>query len=185
MMIKKQWLTLILLLMMLMQTACTAAVGTPTNSAEACPEATADLKLLTNAEDGYCLLYPADYSTNPPHFIVINPITAPGDMLGDAWAFINVEPAAGRTAAQVADTGIAAVGDGFNITKSDILINGVQAVVVDGLPGQDSNRMVFLVNNDRLYMLTFEPWYPNANDPTPLENLYTTIVQTLHFLPPK
>ena len=184
-MIKKQWLTLILLLTMLIQAACTAAVATPTDSAEACPEATADLKLLTNTEDGYCLLYPADYSTNLPHFIVINPITAPGDMPGDAWVFISMEPAAGRTAVQVADAAIEAVGPGFNITKSDILIDGAQAVVVDGLPGQDSNRMVFIVSNDKLYTLTFAPWYPNANDPTPLENLYTTVVQTLHFLPPK
>jgi len=181
-MIKKQWLTLFLLLTMLIQAACTAAVGTPANSAEACPEVKDDLKLLMNTEDGYCLLYPADYLTNLPHFIVINPITAPGDMPGEAWAFIQVEATNGLTAAQVADDAIAPLGAGFNITKSDILIEGAQGVVVDGLPGQDSNRMIFIVKNDKLYTLTFAPWYPNANDPTSLENLYTTIVQTLHFL---
>jgi hypothetical protein len=189
-MLRKQCLVIILMLM-LIQTACASTTATPApTSTEAkpvdeCPAATADLKLLTNTEDGYCFLYPADYSTNLPHFIVINPITAPGDMPGEAWVFIQVEAANGRTAAQVADAAIAPLGAGFNITKSDILIDGAQAVVVDGLPGQDSNRMVFIVSNDRLYTLTFAPWYPNANDPTPLENLYTTIVQTLHFLPPK
>lgn len=149
-----------------------------------CPGATAELKLLKNTDAGYCLPYPADYSADNPGLIVINPISQPGDMPGEAWVLIQVEAANGRTPTQVADAAIAPFGTGFNITKSDILIDSAQGVVVDGLPGQDSNRMVFIVSNDRLYTLTFAPWYPNANDPTPLENLYTTIVPTLHFLPP-
>src|SRR5688572_16939436 len=177
-MLRKQYLIIVLMLV-LIQTACASTTATPAPTStevkpvDECPAETAELKLLTNTKDGYCLLYPADNSTNLPHFIVINPSTAPGDMPGEAWVFIQVESANRRTAAQVAEAAIAPLGAGFNITKSDILIDGAQAVVVDGLPGQDSNRMVFLVNNDRLYTLTFAPWYPNANDPTPLENLYT------------
>ena len=188
-MLRKQ-LFIILLMLMLIQTACAGTTATPAPTStevvpvDECPAATAELKLLKNTDAGYCLLYPADYSTDLRNFIVINPISQPGDMPGEAWVFIQVEAANGRTAAQVADAAIAPLGAGFNITKSDILIDRAQAVVVDGLPGQDSNRMVFLVSNDRLYTLTFAPWYPNATDPTPLENLYTTIVQTLHLLPP-
>jgi hypothetical protein len=162
-------------------------VPTPTSTeakpVDECPVATAELKLLKNAEAGYCFLHPAHYSADIPGFIVINPISQPGDVPGEAWVFIQVDAANGRTAAQAADAAIAPFGTGFNITKNDILINGAQAVVVDGLPGQDSNRMVFVVSNDRLYILTFEPWYPNASDPTLLESLYSTIVQMLHFLP--
>jgi hypothetical protein len=188
-MLRKQY-WIVVLMLMLIQTACASTTATPVSTStevkpvDECPAATAELKLLKNTEAGYCLLYPADYSTDVPGFIVINPISQPGDMPGEAWVFIQVEAANGRTAAQVADAAIAPLGAGFNITKSDILIEGAQAVVVDGLPGQDSNRMVFIVSNDKLYALTFAPWYPNANDPTQLENLYTTIVQTLHFLPP-
>ncbi len=188
-MIKKQWLLLILMLTILVQTACNiiapANPSQPTSSADVCPTATADLKLLTNTESGYCLLYPAEYSTDVANFIVINPTTGGGDMLGDAWVNINVTDAQGQTAAQVADAASAGFGEGFNITKTDIEVDGAQGVVVDGLPGQDSNRLVFIVSNGRLYQLTFEPWYPNTNSPTPLENLYTTITQTLHFLSPK
>jgi len=178
---KKQWLILVLVLAVLAQTACIPQVTTP--AGDSCPTATADLKLLTNAEDGYCLLYPAAYSTDIPHFIVIDPVTGPGDVPGEAWVNVNVVPSAGRTAAQVADENIAALGEGFNITKTDIVVDGVSGVVVDGMPGQDSNRQMLIVNNDKLYTFTFAPWYPNTGDPTPLENLYATIAQTLHFLP--
>jgi hypothetical protein len=187
-MLRKQYLIIILMLVFI-QTACASTTSTPAPPAteakpvDECPAATAEMKLLKNAEAGYCFLYPADYSADIPGFIVVNPISQPGDMPGEAWVFIQVDAANGRTASEVADAAIAPFGTGFNITKTDILINGAQAVVVDGLPGQDSNRMVFIVSNDRLYTLTFEPWYPNASDPTLLEDLYSTIVQTLHFLP--
>ena len=186
---RKHWLILALMLTMLILPACTpvATQVVPTTPSDACPSETADLKLLMNVEDGYCLLYPADYSLNIPHYIVINPIPSPGDIPGDAWASIYMEDAGGRTAAQVADADIAAVGTGFNITKSDVLVDSKQAVVVDGLPGQDSNRRVYIVSNERLYTLMFAPWSPNTNNPgqsTLLEGLYGTIIDTLHFLPP-
>ncbi len=143
------------------------------------------MKLLVNEENGYCLLYPAEYSVIPPQLIVINPVNAPGDAPGEAWAEILMEPASGRTAAQVADAQIAEWGADFGITRSEILVDGQQAVVVDGLPGQDSQRKVFVVGNERLYTLAFLPWFP-SNDPSqpaPLENLYAMIVDTIHFLP--
>ncbi|MCE9645392.1 MAG: hypothetical protein K8S20_05275 [Chloroflexi bacterium] len=147
-----------------------------------CPSPTARMGVLTNTEEGYCLLYPAEYSTTVSHFIVINPISSPGDMPGDAWLNIAVAPASGRTAAQFADEAITAAGDGFNITSFDRDVDGEQAVVVDGLPGQDSARYVFIVHNDRLYNLVFTPWYPNAADPTPLEDLFTMVMDTFRFL---
>ena len=173
----KQKLILILMLMltMLAQASCS-------NSTGACPTPTSETKLLTNAEEGYCLLYPAEYSTTAPHYIVINPVSSP-DMLGEAWLYIEITDAAGRTAAQIADEGIAALGEGFNITRFEVEVDGEQAVVVDGLPGRDSGRNVFIVHNDRLYNLIFMPWYPNAVEPTPLENLYPMVMDTLHFLP--
>src|ERR1051325_1346227 len=104
-MTKKQRLLLILVLTMLVQSACNTIVpansATPTSSADVCPTGTADLKLLTNTEGGYCLLYPAGYSTDTANFIVINPSNASGgDMLGDAWVNITVTDAQGQTATQ-------------------------------------------------------------------------------------
>ena len=161
--------------------AVTEAQTTPTEGI--CPTETTDLKLFTNAEDGYCLLYPAEDTTIPPALIVIDPTGMPGDMPGNAWMQIITENASGRTAAQVADSQIAEAGEGFNITRSEILMDGKTAVVVDGLPGQDPSRKVFIVGNDRLYTFFFTPWVPNAEGFSQLEKLYTTVVDSFHLLP--
>ena len=118
-----------------------------------------------------------------PGWVVINPISAPGDMPGDAWVYVQVQDAAGKTAAQFVDEQVVALGEGFNISTSEVTVDGEQAIVVDGLPGQDSNRQVFVVHNERLYDLVFMPWFPNAAEPTPLEHLYATVMDTFHFLP--
>ena len=173
---QKLILSLMLMLTTLAQASCS-------NSRDACPAPTSETKLLTNAEEGYCLLYPAEYSTTFPDQIVINPASDGGEMPGDAWLYIEITDAAGRTAAQIADEGIVALGEGFNITRFEVEVDGEQAVVVDGLPAQDSARYVFIVHNERLYNLIFMPWYPNVAEPTPLENLYTMVMDTLHFLP--
>ena len=168
-----------------LQVISTLSFPASSTSAGACPSETADLKPFMNAEAGYCLLYPTEDSIGLPALIIINPNgAAGGDMPGDAWAQITVESASGRTAAQVADEKIAEAGEGFNITRSEILIDGKQAVVVDGRPAQDPSREVFIVDNDRLYTLYFLPWDPRADWSSELENLYSSVIASFHVLPP-
>ena len=171
------------LTLILMLTLTLLALASCSNSTDACPTPTAETKLLTNAEGGYCLLYPEEYSTSLPNFIVINPVSGPGDVIGDAWLSVEVTDAAGRTAAQIADEAIDSLPEGFNITRFEVDVDGEQAVVIDGLPAQDSARYVFIVHNGRFYNLVFLPWFPNAAEPTPLENLYAMAMDTFHFLP--
>ena len=165
--------------------ATTAAIPSQAASLESiCPNPSSETKLLRNTEGAYCLLYPVEYSTSLPGNIIINPVSTPGgDMPGDAWMSVNIESAANHTATQIADEQIASVGTGFNIDRIDIMVDGEQGIVIDGLPGQDSTRKVLVVHNDRLYTLMFTPWYPNATDPTPLEHLYAMAIETFHFLP--
>ena len=179
----KPWSLVILMLVMLALGACTAVPATATP--DACPTRSADTTLLTNTEDGYCLLYPAEYSTSVPDYIVINPISGPGDIPGDAWVWIDTQDAAGRTAVQAAEAEITEIGPGFNITRMDVTVDGEEAVVVDGLPAQDSMRRVFIVRDERLYRLSFMPWQPNAESAgqPALEQLYMMILESLHFLP--
>jgi hypothetical protein len=167
-------------------TLASIATETParTISTGGCPSETTDLKFFTNSDDGYCLLYPAEDTANPPYLIIINPNSMPGDVPGDAWLQISAEEASGRTAEQVANEQIAAAGDGFNITRAEILTDGMQAIVVDGLPGPDSWRRVFIVANDHLYTLFFLPWVPNADGFSQLDKLYSTVINSFHFLPP-
>ena len=172
----------------LQPTMSSIVTETPVNSASTstCPAETTELKLFTNANDGFCFLYPIEDTAFPPYMVVINPNgISGGDFLpGDALVEVNIEAASGRTAAQVADEKIAEAGEGFNITRSEILIDGKQAIVVDGLPAQDPWREVFIVDNDRLYILFFEPWTPNADWFSKLENLYSSVIDSFHVFPP-
>src|SRR5215216_6703806 len=106
---RKLILVLILMFTVMVQAACVP-------SENACPTATSDTKLLTNTEDGYCLLYPAEDSSDMPGWVVINPISGLTDAPGEAWLSIYVQDAAGRTVAQVADEIRTTTNPGFNIT---------------------------------------------------------------------
>jgi hypothetical protein len=181
-------LFLFLMLTMLVQVACAPVTN-------GCPTATSDTKLLTNIEDGYCLLYPAEASAKEPGWVVFNPTSGLSDVPGEAWLNIQVQDAEGQTvqdavgifvAQQSAHEIMNSEGSGFtglNINIKEVQVDGIPAFVIDGLPGLDSNRIVVLVQNDHLYTLTFMPWHPNVVNPTPLENVYTMVMDTLHFLP--
>ena len=160
------------------------ATAAPTLPASACPEPTAETKLLTNTDDGYCLLYPAEHVADLPGAVVINPVSGAGDIPGDAWFQISAEDAAGRTLEQLRQEFTEISGTGFNVTVQDVQVDNGPALVVDGLPGFDANRMVYIFRNERLYILGFLPWFPDEAPVTPLEHLYETVMQSLHFLPP-
>ncbi|MCC7119524.1 MAG: hypothetical protein IT310_13450 [Anaerolineales bacterium] len=177
------------------ETSTTAAVATeaatvadtpiPPVPASACPVETAELSLFTNAEEGYCFLYPKEYAAVPPRMVAIHPNGASGgDFLpGDAIVLVSVEAASGQTAAQIADGKIAEAGADMGILRSELLIDGKSAIVVDGLPAQDSTRQVFMVDGERLYILQFTPWAPDAEWFPALESLYSAVVNSFHALP--
>src|SRR5215213_3359073 len=110
-------LVLILMFNVMVQAACVP-------SENVCTRSTSDTKLLMNTEDGYCLLYPAEDSSDMPGWVVINPISSPGDEPGDAWVTIQVQDAAGKSATQVADQIITSTGPGFNITRAEVQVDG-------------------------------------------------------------
>lgn len=153
-----------------------------------CLAPAAGTRLHIDSDNGYCLLYPARYSAQNPGFIIINPAPGFGDIPGDAWMLIQVEDAAGRTAEQALEAQMPAEMQGFNITRQSTTIDGEPAFIVDGLPGQDSNRKVFIVHNGRLYTLAFSPWQPTQliggmGQRTPLEYLSNIVIQSFRFLP--
>ena len=200
-MFRNYWKILTLVLIVLAQTACTFSVdvvptptipvatqpvaiasATPSSAADAdgCPIAqTGDALAYRNDENRYCLLYPQSFVVMPPRFIVFNPTNSPGDVLGDAVVDIQVEPANERTADRAASDAISVVGEGFNIRMEQVVLDDTSAFVIDGIPGQDPMRNVYVVSHDRLYTITFMPW---GNNPE-LETAYELIMKTLHFLP--
>jgi hypothetical protein len=150
----------------------------------ACPESASDTRLLTNAAHGYCLLYPLAYKveeSNPSETSLVI-----GGLLNaeDPRVDIMVEEAKGRTAAAVADE-VESGFPGLNIERSTITVGGVEAIVLDKLPGQDTNRRVFFEHNGLLYQLMFS-WSgeETAGDSyARMEALYELIVNWFTFIP--
>ena len=101
---------------------------------------------------------------------------------GSAW--ISVEPADGRTIEQVVEAVKAELPD-FEFPPDTALgIEDTQALVVSGLPGQDSTRQLFMVRDEMLYHITFTPDDPQLGKTyRQMEDLYAMIINTFHFLP--
>jgi hypothetical protein len=100
---------------------------------------------------------------------------------GGAW--IAVEAANGRSAEQEVEAVKDELGPGFNVSVGRALdIEGAQALVVYGLPGQDPNRQLFMVHGDRLYQITFAPDDPQMGEAyRQMEAVYAMVVNTFHF----
>jgi hypothetical protein len=88
----------------------------------------------------------------------------------------------------VAEAQTAAAGAGFNITRQSMMVDGEVSFIIDGLPGQDSNRQVYIVHNERLYTFSFAPWETTLlvggmGQRTPVEYLYNIVMQSFRFMP--
>jgi hypothetical protein len=153
-------------------------------STEGCTTTTTGTQFLMNEQYGYGLLYPAGYDVQHPN--EHETVLFVGSLLNveQPRAYIKVQEAGGRTAAQVADELTAAFA-GFNIKRTNVTIGGEAAVVLDNIPGQDTSRQVVIVHDDRLYMLTFVPASEDYGEVyTQMENLYTIVLNSFEFSTP-
>jgi hypothetical protein len=140
-------------------------------------------RILTNEKHGYSLYYPIGYDVRHPNENEI--VIFVGSLLNTdrPRVYIEVREATGRTADQAADELVAEFGVN-SIRRTVVTLDGEEAVVLDSVPGQDTNRLVIVVHNDRLYKLTFVPvgeGYGEVHART--EDLYTTIINSFEFLP--
>jgi hypothetical protein len=100
--------------------------------------------------------------------------------------YIFIEPANGRTADQVAmqtaQEAKTQVGAGYSGgVVTGMTIEGDAAYSVNQLPGQDFNRLLFVVHGGQLYKMMFIPDNPRAQAYLQMEDAYAMIVNTLHF----
>jgi hypothetical protein len=193
---KTRLLTLTLLLTMLLLAGCTLAGAAELNtepplpsgdSVQSSADPTSGSELLINEEHGYSLRYPNGYAIEHP-----NPdetVLVVGSLLNveQPRLHIEVQAAEGRTAAEVADelmADVEAALPDFNVERGTVTLNGEQAVVLDHVPGQDINRLVFVVHNDHLYKLMFAPADESLGDThAQMESLYATVIDSFSFQP--
>ncbi len=150
---------------------------------EGCPTAAADQAAVINIDGGYCFLIPAGYTTDHD-LVVYAPETTEGHR---ERAIVEVTPAEGRTAADIADGLLAEVSNvGVEVERSTVNISGVTAEVLDGMPGQDLNRRVIAVYGDKAYSLMFMPLAPEENPEAyaQMEELYALMIDSFYFVTP-
>jgi hypothetical protein len=151
---------------------------------EVCPTTGPDTQLLMNGAQGYCLLYPTGYDAVYPNESEIALVVGGLLDVEHPRAYIEVQKIEGHTAQQAADELVAQIPPEFNIERTDIVIDGEGAVMLDKLPGQDMHRQVMGVHAGRLYTLTFVPVGEDYGDiHTQMEALYAVVIDSFRFLP--
>jgi hypothetical protein len=187
--VRKRWLWFVLGIALFVLVACSLQGGLPgiqswlrKGQVVVCPPTTEDTELLIVKEHTYCLLYPSGYTVERP-----NPeetVLVVGSLLNvsEPRLYIKVSDANGRTLQQAADAVVADF-PGFEIVRSSATIGGQEAVVLDGVPGQDISRQVLTVYAGRLYQFTFVPANQDAGEVyARMQELYTTVADSLVFL---
>jgi len=156
-----------------------------TNKIEArCVRNSDETQLLINIVQGYCLQYPIGYDIaflNGMEIMLVkrSPLNAE-----DPNLFINVEPANGMTVEQFADKLTADYSvPGLEVKRAPLEIDQEHAIVLDGLTGQDPNRHVVVLHNDRLYHMTFTLMENSPEVRAQAEALFNTVIQSFSFRP--
>ncbi len=105
---------------------------------------------------GVCFSYPQGYRqiATGDSIEIAAPDLAGSDMKALFW--LEIGNAYDRSAETIAaqDMTLAA---GADIARSSIVLGGEPAVVLDGMPGQDLQRRVYVVRQPTLYVLAFMP----------------------------
>jgi hypothetical protein len=163
-----------------------AAAPSGASAAEVCPTPTEDTQVMINVAGGYCFLAPAGYVATefpPNELIVYAPVETEGHR---ERALINAEPADGRTPADLADAqeaDVAANVPGMPITRTATTLGGEEAIVLEVLPGQDLNRVVYTAHGDTVYRLMFVPLDPAMGEAfAQMEELYSLLMSSFTFL---
>ncbi len=103
------------------------------------------------------------------------------DTKGIFW--IEISDAYGRTAEKIADQDITSVA-GLNPGRWTVTLDGEQAVALDGMPGQDLQRRVYVVHQQNLYVLAFMPTRTeNKVAADQMEALYTAVMNSWKWSP--
>ena len=134
-----------------------ADVFTPTPQVlESMPVQTDTAELFSSDQLGICFSYPQGY-TQIPHTDPVE-IAAPdlpgSDVKGLFW--LEISDAYNRTAEKIADQEMTYAA-GLSVGRWTVTLGGEQAVVLDGMPGQELQRRVYVVHEQTLYVLAFWP----------------------------
>ena len=148
------------------------------------PEPGIPTQLLTNEIDGYRLLIPAGYQAVIYEKGMCLTLTGAWMMACHvANASIEVGDAGGRTLSQVADEVAAEGNPDIPVRRTGLTVSGVEAIRLDDVYTYDVLRKVVIVQDDRIYILTFAPWSDQIDEFPRIEHLYDTVIRSFNLLP--
>jgi hypothetical protein len=136
-----------------------------------------------------CFSYPQGYTQLPNNDAVeiVAPDLPGTDTKGLFW--LEISDSYNRTAEKIADEDMTyAVGQQGvpleNLGRSTVMLGGEQAVVLDGMPGQDLQRRVYVVHQQTLYILAFMPTRSeNKAGGDQMQALYTAVTSSWAWSP--
>jgi hypothetical protein len=156
-----------------------------------CLEPTDGQHLFSSPQAGYCFLMPANFERSPFndeegfHIGIYGPATTSGHR---ERGFVDVT----ESTTQTLEANVQAVVDevlasmpGFTPTQISLTWGGLPAFQLEPLPGQDLQRKVYVINDGRLYVLTFLLFDENRPEATAeSEELYALMQESFRFMAP-
>ncbi len=140
-------------------------------------------ELFSSDQLGICFSYPQGYAQIPHNDAV--EIAAP-DLPGSAVKglfWLEISDAYNRTAEKIADQDMTYAA-GLSIGRWTVTLGGEQAVVLDGMPGQELQRRVYVVHQQTLYILAFWPTRSeNKAAGDQMEALYAVVTNSWAWSP--
>ena len=132
---------------------------------------------------GICFSYPQGYTHLPDNDSVeiVAPDITGSDVKGLFW--LEISDSYNRTAEKIADQEMTFAA-GLNVDRWTVMLDGEQAVVLDGMPGQDLQRRVYVVYQQTLYVLAFMPTRSeNKAAGDQMEALYAAVTNSWSWSP--
>jgi hypothetical protein len=147
------------------------------------------LESFSSEQLGFCFYYPKGYTQTPNSDIVgiVAPDLSGTDMKGRFW--IEISDSYGRNAEKVADEDMTYAVTQQGVPLEDlgrwtVTLGDEQAVVLDGMPGQDLQRRVYVVHQQTLYVLAFMPTRSeNMVASNQMEELFAAITNSWAWSP--
>jgi hypothetical protein len=132
---------------------------------------------------GLCFSYPHGYTQVPDTDAV--EITAP-DLPGSdvkALFWLEISDSYNRTAEEIADQDMTYAAD-LSVGRWTVTLDNEPAVVLDGMPGQELQRRVYVVHQQTLYVLAFWPALSeNRAASDQMEDLYNAVTNSWAWSP--
>jgi hypothetical protein len=161
-----------------------AAAGKMAADALPCPQDVKGMQFFAEEAHGFCVLIPDGFDITRPDDSEVAAFIGPKSESGLVpLGYIVVTDAKGKSAAEIAAPAIAeAKNMGLAVEQKDIILGGEKAVMVDGLPGQDVTRKIFVVHGGTEYEISFTPADPKLDVYASVESLTDAVTGSFAFL---